>query len=154
MVNQYLFKADLLIKNCTIISLCDEKPVENGVIAIKGDLIVFAGKGRRELEKPAERVIDADGKEAIPGLINCHTHVPMTLFRGVAEDKGLDEWLRQVIWPLEAKLRPEDVYYGAMLGCLEMIKTGTTCFVDMYFYEDMVAKAAQKVGIRAFLAPE
>ncbi len=153
MVNPYLFKADLLIKNCTIISLCDKKPVENGVIAIKGDLIAFAGKRRRELEKHAERVIDADGKVAIPGLINCHTHAPMTLFRGVAEDKSLDEWLRQVIWPLEAKLRAEDVYYGAMLGCLEMIKAGTTCFVDMYFYEDMVAKAAQKVGIRAFLAP-
>ena len=148
-----MFKADLLIKNCTILSLCNRKPIENGAIAIRGNRIVFVGKYERNSEKHIGRVIDAERKVAIPGLINCHTHVAMTLFRGIAEDKGLDEWLKSVIWPLEAKLEPEDVYYGAMLGCLEMIKTGTTCFVDMYFHEDMVAKAVQESGIRAFLAP-
>jgi 5-methylthioadenosine/S-adenosylhomocysteine deaminase len=76
----------------------------------------------------------------------------MTLFRGIAEDQELNTWLKQTIWPLEAKLRQEDVYVGALLGCLEMIKSGTTCFADMYFHEDMIAKAMEKSGLRGVLA--
>src|SRR4030042_1740790 len=76
----------------------------------------------------------------------------MTLFRGAAEDQPLNVWLRETIWPLEAKLRPEDIYDGALLGCLEMIKSGTTCFGDMYFHEEMVAKAVEESGLRAVLA--
>ncbi len=90
---------------------------------------------------------------AAPGLVNCHTHLPMTIFRGVAEDQELGKWLSDTIWPLEAKLKPGDVYDGALLGCLEMIKSGTTCFADMYFHEDMVAKAVERAGLRAVLAP-
>jgi 5-methylthioadenosine/S-adenosylhomocysteine deaminase len=76
----------------------------------------------------------------------------MTLFRGLAEDQPLDTWLKRTIWPLEAKLKPEDVYAGALLGCLEMIQSGTTCFADMYFHEDMVARATEKSGLRSVLA--
>jgi 5-methylthioadenosine/S-adenosylhomocysteine deaminase len=100
----------------------------------------------------AEIKINAKGKVAMPGLVNCHTHVPMTLFRGIAEDQPLDTWLKEAIWPLEAKLNSEDVYVGALLGCLEMIKSGTACFADMYFHEDMVAKAVDKSGLRGVLA--
>jgi len=77
----------------------------------------------------------------------------MSIFRGIAEDQKLDKWLRETIWPLEAKLRPLDVYQGALLSCVEMIRNGTTCFCDMYFYEDMVARAVEEAGLRAVLAP-
>ncbi|MEM3578575.1 MAG: amidohydrolase, partial [Candidatus Bathyarchaeia archaeon] len=79
-------------------------------------------------------------------------HAPMTLLRGIAEDKPLEKWLKETIWPLEAKLKPQDIYVGALLGCLEMIKSGTTCFADMYFHEEMVAKAVEESGLRAVLA--
>jgi len=133
----------------------DEKRgvVEKGLIAIKNDVITYVG---RETDAPsisAEETIDGHGKVAMPGLVNCHTHLPMTIFRGVAEDQELGKWLSETIWPLEAKLKPRDVYDGALLGCLEMIKSGTTCFADMYFHEDMVARAVEKAGLRAVLAP-
>ena len=126
--------------------------IENGALAIKNGKITFIGKSASATNIEAETRINAKGKVAMPGLINCHTHVPMTLFRGIAEDQPLDTWLKETIWPLEAKLSPEDVYVGALLGCLEMIKNGTTCFADMYFHEDMVAKATEKSGLRAVLA--
>jgi 5-methylthioadenosine/S-adenosylhomocysteine deaminase len=126
--------------------------IEDGAIAIKNGEIVFVGKRESAAGISAEERINAKGKVALPGLINCHTHVAMTLFRGLAEDKPLDVWLRETIWPLEAKLTRDDVYVGALLGCLEMLKSGTTCFADMYFYEDMVAKAVSESGLRAVLA--
>ena len=126
--------------------------IEDGTLAIKNGKITFVGKSASATSIDAETKINANGKVAMPGLINCHTHVPMTLFRGIAEDQPLDTWLKKTIWPLEAKLRPEDVYVGALLGCLEMIKSGTTCFADMYFHEDMVAKATEKSGLRGVLA--
>ena len=146
-------KADILIRGCTILPM-DEKRrvVENGFIAIKNGVITYIG---RETDAPsisAEETIDGHGKVAAPGLVNCHTHVPMTIFRGLAEDQKLSRWLGETIWPLEAKLKPGDVYDGALLGCLEMIKSGTTCFADMYFHEDMVAKAVERAGLRAVLA--
>ncbi len=132
----------------------DQQPIiEKGFISIKNKQIMAIGK---KTLKPhfltADETINAGGKIALPGLINCHTHVPMTLFRGVAEDKPLDEWLCKTVWPLEAKLKASDVYDGALLGCLEMIKSGTTCFADMYFNEDKVARAVKNAGLRAVLA--
>jgi len=126
--------------------------IEDGVLAIKNGKITFVGEYPSATNIQAEIKINATGKVAMPGLINCHTHVPMTLFRGIAEDRLLDAWLKEVIWPLEAKLKSEDVYVGALLGCLEMIKNGTTCFADMYFHEGMVAKAVEKSGLRGVLA--
>lgn len=126
--------------------------IKDGAIAVRDGKIVYVGKGAAAADMRAETKIDAEGKVAIPGLINCHTHVPMTLFRGIAEDRTLDTWLKETIWPLEAKLKPEDVYAGALLGCLEMIKSGTTCFADMYFHEDMVARAVEISGLRGALA--
>ncbi len=126
--------------------------IEDGAITIKNGRITFVGKYTSATNIEAEIKINAKGKVAMPGLINCHTHVPMTLFRGIAEDQPLDAWLKKTIWPLEAKLKSEDVYAGALLGCLEMIKSGTTCFADMYFHEDMVAKAVEESGLRGALA--
>jgi len=133
--------------------MVDETYIKDGIIAIKNGRIMFIGKASKATKFRAEKIINAKAKVALPGLINCHTHVSMTLFRGIAEDKPLDVWLKETIWPLESKLTPKDVYAGALLGCLEMIKGGTTCFADMYFHEGMVAKAAVESGLRCVLAP-
>jgi 5-methylthioadenosine/S-adenosylhomocysteine deaminase len=147
-----LEKVDILIHGCTILPMNGKYFIENGAIAIKDGKIVFVGKATSATGIKAEKLINAKRKVAMPGLINCHTHASMTLFRGIAEDKPLDVWLKETIWPLEAKLRAEDIYVGALLGCLEMIKGGTTCFADMYFHEEMVAKAVEQSGMRAALA--
>ncbi|PID93353.1 MAG: chlorohydrolase [Bacteroidetes bacterium] len=100
----------------------------------------------------ADRVIDGTGKAAIPSFVNAHTHNAMTLFRGFAEDMWLEEWLQEKIWPYEAKLVEEDVYWGAKLGCLEMIKSGTTLFNDMYWFFHGTARAVEEMGLRAVLS--
>ena len=100
----------------------------------------------------ADYEIDASGKIALPGLINAHTHLSMTVFRGYADDMQLQEWLQKKIWPLEAKLSDEDCYFGALLGAAEMIRSGTTSFVDMYFHMEHVARAVAESGLRGFLA--
>jgi len=146
-------EADILILECTVLPMDGRRVIEKGLIATKTDRIIYVGKASGAPKIRAERIIEGRGRIAIPGLINCHTHIPMTLFRGIGEDQDLNKWLNETIWPLEAKLKPSDVYNGALLGCLEMIKSGTTCFADMYFYEDMVAKAVKKAGMRAVLAP-
>jgi len=130
----------------------DEGVIEDGAIAIRDGKIIFVGKSASATRIKADTKINAKEKAAMPGLINCHTHAPMTLFRGIAEDQPLNTWLKETIWPLEARLKSEDVYVGALLGCLEMIKSGVTCFADMYFHEDMVARAVGESGLRAVLA--
>lgn len=116
-------------------------------VYIEGNLISEIGK-----KVEADIVIDGRRKAAVPGLINTHTHAAMTLFRGFADDVSLHDWLQSRIWPVEAKIRPEDVYWGTKLACLEMIKTGTTTFNDMYFHMDHAAKAVKEAGLRAFLS--
>jgi 5-methylthioadenosine/S-adenosylhomocysteine deaminase len=98
-----------------------------------------------------DETLDADGGLVIPGLVNAHTHVAMTLLRGYADDKPLDAWLQEDIWPVEAELTPEDVRAGAELGVLEMIESGTTAFADMYFEVEEIADAVETGGIRALL---
>jgi len=150
-----LNEVDILIHDCTIVTMDNKQPiVEKGFLTIKNGQITEMGKkSRASLSFRAEETINGEGKVALPGLVNCHTHAAMTLFRGAAEDQQLDQWLRDTIWPLEARLKPNDVYEGALLGCLEMIKSGTTCFADLYFHEDMVVKAVERAGLRAVLAP-
>ena len=127
--------------------------IRNGSIATRKDKIIYVGRETKAPKSKAVITIDGKDKVATPGLINCHTHLPMTLFRGIAEDQPLTTWLTQTIWPLEAKLTPNDIYQGALLGCLENIKNGTTTFADMYFHEEKIAKAVEKAGLRAVLAP-
>jgi 5-methylthioadenosine/S-adenosylhomocysteine deaminase len=120
---------------------------ETTQVYIEGNRIAEIGK-RRE----ADIVIDGRGKVALPGFVNLHTHSAMTLFRGWGDDLDLATWLETRIWPAEAKLTPDDVYWGAKLAGLEMIKSGITTFNDMYFHMDQVAKATRELGLRAFLA--
>jgi 5-methylthioadenosine/S-adenosylhomocysteine deaminase len=96
-------------------------------------------------------VLNGEGKAAIPGLVNAHTHAAMTLMRGYADDLELHDWLSNHIWPLEAKLTEDDVYWGSKLACLEMIKSGTTCFNDMYWHPQGTARAVEEMGIRGVI---
>ena len=141
---------DVLIKDCLITTI-NSGVINHGFIAINDDRILDFGR-IENCRYHGETVIEAKGMVAIPGLINLHTHSPMTLLRGVVEDLPLDKWLREVVWPIEANLKPEDVYWGAKLACIEMLKSGVTCFNDMYFYMDMVARAVEETGIRAVLS--
>jgi 5-methylthioadenosine/S-adenosylhomocysteine deaminase len=102
--------------------------------------------------KTAEKVIKGKNKAALPSFINGHTHAAMTLFRGYADDMPLKHWLEGKIWPLEEKLTEEDVYWGAKLACLEMIKNGVTAFNDMYWQWEATAKAVKEMGIRGFIS--
>lgn len=106
----------------------------------------------KNVRGPADSEMEGKGKIALPGLINAHTHLSMVLFRGFADDMVLQDWLQEKIWPLEAKLNGEACYYGALLGLAEMILSGTTSFVDMYFYMEDVAKAVAESGLRGFLS--
>ncbi|OPY35941.1 MAG: N-ethylammeline chlorohydrolase [Methanoregula sp. PtaU1.Bin051] len=107
---------------------------------------------KKKYSGEAEFVICGDGALALPGLVNTHTHAAMTLLRGYADDMFLQDWLSQKIWPLEAHLTGDDVYWGTKLACLEMIKTGTVAFNDMYFFMEDAARAVAEAGIRAVLS--
>ncbi len=99
--------------------------------------------------KATDKIDGKSEKAVLPGLINCHTHAAMVLFRGFADDLPLKIWLEKKIWPLEAKLSKDNIYWGTKLACLEMIKTGTVCFNDMYWLEEATVEAAEEMGIRA-----
>jgi len=148
---------DILIKNGTLLTMDSQmRRIDNGYVAVKSGQIVRIGSLDEEATQTglddkisAEEVIDAEGGIIMPGLINSHTHASMTLFRGLADDLPLMEWLNNHIFPAESKLTPEWVYAGAKLACAEMILSGTTCFCDMYLFEDEVAKAAYDSSMRA-----
>ncbi|MPM45955.1 5-methylthioadenosine/S-adenosylhomocysteine deaminase [bioreactor metagenome] len=137
-----------LLKNAEI--LRDNGSVTKGDIFIDGSVITAVGNISDECIP--DKVIDCSGKLAIPGLINTHTHAAMTLFRSFADDTLLMDWLQNKIWPAEANLTADDVYWGSMLAIAEMLKSGTTTFADMYFFMPEVAKAVTESGIRAVLA--
>jgi len=118
-------------------------------IYIEGNRIAAIG-GKARVE--ADTVIDGKQKAALPGFVNTHTHAAMTLLRSYADDVPLQEWLEKAIWPREAKIEPEDIYWGTKLACLEMIKGGTTAFNDMYFHMDQAARAVKEMGLRAVLS--
>ncbi len=139
----------ILIKNGTIITQNANRDRFQGSVYIEDNLITDISKGN--LSNEADMTIDAYGQIVIPGLINTHTHLPMTLLRGYGDDMVLSEWLKTRIWPVEAKLSKESIKAGAELGLLEMIQSGTTTFFDMYFYEDEIAESVEKIGVRGVL---
>ncbi len=145
---------NILIQGATVLTMeAHDAVFEDGEIAISGDKIISAGpRGSVPGEFKADHLLDGSGMVAMPGFINCHTHAAMTLLRSYADDMPLMKWLNEKIWPLEAKLCKEDFYWGTLLCCLEMIKSGTTTFADMYFEMDQVALAVEKSGIRACLS--
>ena len=132
----------ILIKNV----LFNDKTID---IYIEGKEIKQIGA---ELSFPADKILDGSRKAVIPGFVNAHTHAAMTLFRGFGDDMPLMPWLEQKIWPNEAKMTREDVYWGAKLACLEMIKSGTTTFFDMYQRPRVTADVTEEMGLRGIIA--
>ena len=145
---------DVIIRGGIIVTMDGARRViENGGVAIKSGRIIAIG-GTNEIDRTyaAREVVNASGKVVIPGLINGHTHVPMTLFRGLADDLDLQEWLTKYIFPAEARNVTEDfVRVGTRLGLAEMIRSGTTTYCDMYYFEDAIADETFKAGMRGVL---
>ncbi len=143
-------RVDLIISNGWIITNTPKGQFV-GDIAIKGEKIVEGGSNLRE-KYQADKVIDATGKIVAPAFANMHTHAAMNLFRGIGADLPLMDWLTKVIWPLEGEfVSPEFVKDGVSLALLEMIKSGTTFYLDMYFFEEYTAEVIKEAGIRAGL---
>jgi 5-methylthioadenosine/S-adenosylhomocysteine deaminase len=145
---------DIIVRGGTVVTMDgSHRVIERGAIAVKNGRIVEVGKiADIDRKYAAREVVNAAGKVVIPGLINGHTHVPMTLFRGIADDLDLQEWLTKYIFPAEAKNVTEDfVRVGARLGLAEMIRSGTTTYCDMYYFEDAVADETFKAGMRGVL---
>src|SRR6266498_552950 len=147
-------RVDMLVLGGTIVTMDGSRRViENGAIAIGAGRILAVGP-RAELQSQysAAETIDAGGKLIIPGLINGHTHIPMTLFRGLADDLDLQDWLTKYIFPAEAKnVTEEFVRVGTRLGLAEMIRGGTTTYCDMYYFEDAIGDETAKAGVRGVL---
>ena len=146
---------DLIIEDGTLLTMVEgEKPLQHATLLIQGDRIagILASGEERPCFKGAQ-VLDAGDSIIMPGLVNAHGHTAMTLFRGLADDLPLKQWLFDKIFPAEAKhLNEQTVYWGALLGCLEMIASGTTTVSDGYFYQDATARAFRKAGLRALIA--
>lgn len=123
--------------------------IDNGYLEVEGSRITKVSAGNNPDEGRFSTVIDGQGMVVMPGLVNTHTHVAMTLMRGYGDDLPLMQWLQEKMWPVEDKLTAEDCYWGTLLGITEMIKSGTTCFADMYFNMEEVARAVEETGIRA-----
>jgi 5-methylthioadenosine/S-adenosylhomocysteine deaminase len=147
-------KVDLFISGGTVITMDAEfRVIEDGGVAVENDLIVAVGT-REELAARAggARAIDASGTLVLPGMINGHAHAAMSLFRGVAEDHSLNDWLQKYIFPAEARNVTEDfVLWGTRLGVLEMLRGGVTTYADMYYFEDVVASVTKESGMRGVL---
>lgn len=138
---------NILIKNCNLISMSDkrEKLEENTDILIKNGKIA---KVNKDIKEKADKIIYANGKIVMPGLINTHAHIPMSIFRETLDGYNLQDWLEKKIWPMEDKLNIEDIYYASLLSFIEMIKTGCTTINDMYSMTEEIIRAALQLGVR------
>ena len=143
---------DLLLTNAVVLTMDQQFTIHRrGSIAITGDAIAAVGAAANAYT--AADTIDCSGRVVMPGLVNAHTHVPMTLLRGLADDLRLDVWLMGYMMPVEREfVNPDFVTLGTRLGCAEMIRSGVTCFADMYYFEDAIAKATADAGMRALCA--
>jgi 5-methylthioadenosine/S-adenosylhomocysteine deaminase len=147
--------SQLLIQNCSVLSTNRSQPdvdvLQKQDVLIKGSRIEAVQPTGQVDPGNFREVIQANGMLLMPGLINTHAHVPMVIFRGLAEDVSIEKWFNEYMWPLESNLQPEDVYWGMLLGVAEMIKAGVTTVADHYFYMDEAARAVEKAGTRALL---
>jgi len=143
---------DLLLVNALVLTMDEElHQYEPGAVAVTGDSIVAIGpEAEIRASYSAAQIVDGGGKVLMPGLVNAHTHVPMTLLRGLADDLRLDVWLMGYMMPVEREfVSPDFVRLGTRLACAELIRSGVTCFADMYYFEEDVAKATAEAGLRA-----
>ena len=141
---------DMVIQNGTVLTMDDRNTVlVNGFVGIQAGRISHLGSGLTPFN--AHRISDAAGGLILPGLVNAHTHAAMSLFRGLADDLPLMDWLNRYIFPAEQKMDADFVFTGTLLACAEMILSGTTTFCDMYLFEDEVARAAHQAGMRCLV---
>jgi 5-methylthioadenosine/S-adenosylhomocysteine deaminase len=146
--------ADLVITGCTVLTHDDHERIgfkEDAAIVVRDGTVESVTSATDVGDLSAVERIDARGRVALPGLINCHTHSPMVALRGVAEDLPVAEWFNDHVWPIEANLAEKDVELGARIACAEMIRGGVTCFADHYFSMDAVAAVVADCGLRAHL---
>ena len=143
---------DVLVSGGTVVTMDEHlRVLEGGAVAVRAGAI-DAVLGAGDPWPAAREVIDARGQLVIPGLVNAHGHAPMVLFRGLADDRPLMEWLQDVIFPAEARVVDREFcYWGTLLACLEMARSGTTTFADMYYFEDEIARATERAGLRGVL---
>ena len=147
-------RVDLIVSGGTVVTMDGERRViEDGAVAVERGRIMAVGRSAEIKSRfTSAEVIDAQGRAVIPGLVNGHTHVPMTLFRGLGDDLDLNDWLTKYIFPAEAKnVTEEFVRTGTQLGLAEMIRGGTTTYCDMYYFEDAIAEETERAGVRALL---
>lgn len=143
--------ANILIKNAKIITMdSDDRIFDHADILIEKNLIKKISS--ESIANKADKIIDAQGKLVLPGLINAHSHAAMVLLRGYAEDLPLDKWLQDKVFPIEEKMQPEDIYWGTMLSIAEMIKNGITCFADSYLHFESICQAIVDSGVRGVSA--
>lgn len=143
----------ILIDNISLLPMDGRPPVAKARVLVNEATISYAGPAADCPESIVpDETIDGRGGVVLPGLVNCHTHAAMTLLRGYADDLPLMRWLTEAVWPVEERLTGEDVYWGTLLACLEMIAGGVTTFADMYFFMDDVARAVESSGMRASLS--
>ncbi len=141
----------ILIKNITLVPMDGKDEIkENVSVLVEGNKIKDIFQNEKDIK--ADKVIDGENKLLMPGLVNAHTHIGMSVFRNYADDMPLHQWLTEAIWPIEGKLEAEDLYWASLLSIIEMVESGTTTFADMYFFMDEVARAVGETGIRAVLA--
>lgn len=143
---------DTLLTQATVLTMdSDYHLYEAGAVAVKGDSILAVGpESELRARFSAKETCDCQGKVLMPGLVNAHTHVPMTLLRGLADDLRLDVWLLGFMMPVEREfVSPDFVRLGTQIACMELIRSGVTCFADMYYFEESVAQATAEIGLRA-----
>ncbi|MGW1287016.1 amidohydrolase [Streptomyces sp. NPDC002586] len=146
--------ADLVITGCTVLVHDEDERIgfrPDAAIVVRDRVIESVTTAAEVRDLAAAERIEAHGQVAMPGLINCHTHAPMAVLRGLAEDLPIEEWFNDVVWPVESNLTADDVEWGARLACAEMIRGGVTCFADHYFHMDKVAAVVAESGLRAHL---
>lgn len=136
----------ILIKNGLVLDMVNEPEIKD--ILIENDKVV---KIKKQIQEDVEKTIDATEKAVMPGFINCHHHAGMNIFRGYSDDLELHDWLEKAIWPVEEHLTAEDLHYSNLLACIEMIKSGTTTFNDMYYFTEELVKVVDKTGMRAIV---
>ncbi len=145
-------QADWILHHATVVTMDPEMRIlMDAAVAIQGDCILEVGPSAELLERhPQAQQVDLEGRVIVPGLINAHTHAPMTLLRGLTDDQRLDVWLLGYMMPVEREfVSPDFCRLGTLLACAEMIRSGVTCFADMYYFEEMVAQATAQAGMRA-----
>lgn len=143
----------LLIHNAQVLTQTGDQgsALPNQAVLIRNNRIEAVQPTGSADPSQFDTVIDANGQLVMPGLINCHAHVPMVLWRGLAEDASIERWFNDLMWPLENNLQPEDVYWGMLLGLIEQIESGVTSVADHYFHSTYAVQAVEKTGARALL---